>query len=166
MRIMGGIAALMICVLWGNSKAAALRMRYDALHNFARDISALAAEMEYRPRDIRDMAQGLYSGELGDFWRGFTTNMEKHHSAEKAWIQASREHSGFDMLSSHERMLIAEAGRSIGKLNAKDSAKTLRHWGEQAEKCAQELSVQIKNKGAAYQKLGLLGGLAVMLLVV
>ena len=166
MRIMGGIAALMICVLWGNSKAGTLRMRHDVMQGFACDISALAADIDYRLRDIRDMTTELYSGELGDFWKALAVNMEKQHSLEQAWMQAVKENSRFEMLSSQERGLIAEAGRSMGKLNAKDSSKTLKHWSAQAEKCAEELSVQMKNKGTVYQKLGLLGGLAVMLLIV
>ena len=74
--------------------------------------------------------------------------------------------SDFDVLSAQELALITEAGRSIGIMNAEDSAKMLKHWGEQAEKLAEELKVKSKSKCAVYQKLGLLGVLAAMLLIV
>ena len=93
-------------------------------------------------------------------------NIPSASSAERAWEIAAKTCSDFDVLSAQELALITEAGRSIGIMNAEDSAKMLKHWGEQAEKLAEELKVQSKSKGAVYQKLGLLGGLAAMLLIV
>ena len=81
-------------------------------------------------------------------------------------MTATKKYDGFNMLSAEERAIITETGRSIGKLNQKDSVAAMRLRGEQAEQYARELSELIKNKGAVYQKLGLLGGLAVMLLIV
>ena len=166
MRWAGSIAALMICVLFGKSKAAALDIRYRIMHGFALDIRRLAAEMEYRPRDIKDMVQKLPQGPASGFWREFMLNIPTASSAEKAWGIAAKKCSDFDVLSAQELALIAEAGRSIGIMNAEDSAKMLKHWGEQAEKYAADLRAQSKSKGMIYQKLGLLGGLAVMLLIV
>ena len=166
MRLMGGIAALFICVLWGNGKARMLSMRYDVMLSFAGDMRAFAAELEYRPRDIRDITKIFYSGKLDGFWREFVRHMGGCCSAEQAWMTASEEYGGFSMLSVQERMLITETGRSIGKLNGKDSVLSMKRSAEQAEQYARELNQLIKNKGAVYQKLGLLGGLAVMLLIV
>ena len=166
MRLIGSIAALMICVLFGKSKAAALDIRYRIMHGFALDMRKLAAEMQYRPRDIKEMAQKLSEGAVGGFWREFILNILTASSAEQAWEEATKKYREFDVLSFQEKALITEAGRSIGIMNAMDSAKMLQHWGDQAEKCAEELKAQSKSKGAVYQKLGLLGGLAVMLLIV
>ena len=93
-------------------------------------------------------------------------NIPTASSAERAWEIAAKTCSDFDVLSAQELALITESGRSIGIMNAEDSAKMLKHWGEQAEKRAEELKEQSKCKGAVYQKLGLLGGLAAMLLIV
>ena len=93
-------------------------------------------------------------------------NISSASSAERAWEIAAKTCSDFDVLSAQELALIAEAGRSIGIMNAEDSAKMLKHWSEQAEKYAADLRAQSKSKGMIYQKLGLLGGLAVMLLIV
>lgn len=166
MRWAGSIAALMICVLFGKSKAAVLDIRYTIMHGFALDIRWLAAEMEYRPRDIKDMVRKLQQGSAAVFWQEFMLNIPSASSAERAWEIAAKTCSDFDVLSAQELALITEAGRSIGIMNAEDSAKMLKHWGEQAEKLAEELKVQSKSKGAVYQKLGLLGGLAAMLLIV
>ena len=166
MRWAGSIAALMICVLFGKSKAAVLDIRYTIMHGFALDIRWLAAEMEYRPRDIKDMVRKLPQGPAAVFWQEFMLNIPSASSAERAWEIAAKTCSDFDVLSAQELTLITEAGRSIGIMNAEDSAKMLKHWGEQAEKYAEELKVQSKSKGAVYQKLGLLGGLAAMLLIV
>ena len=166
MRWAGSIAALMICVLFGKSKAAVLDIRYRIMHGFALDIRWLAAEMEYRPRDIKDMVRKLPQGPAAVFWQEFMLNIPSASSAERAWEIAAKTCSDFDVLSAQELALITEAGRSIGIMNAEDSTKMLKHWGEQAEKLAEELKVQSKSKGAVYQKLGLLGGLAAMLLIV
>ena len=166
MRFIGSIAALLICVLFGKSKAAALDIRYRIMHNFALDMRSLAAEMEYRPRDIRDIALKLSAGALGGFWQEFMLTIPTASGVKQAWEEAAKTYSEFDVLSSQEKALIAESGRSIGIMNAVDSAKMLKHWGEQAEKRAEELKEQSKCKGAVYQKLGLLGGLAAMLLIV
>ena len=166
MRWAGSIAALMICVLFGKSKAAVLDIRYTIMHGFALDIRWLAAEMEYRPRDIKDMVRKLPQGPAAVFWQEFMLNIPSASSAERAWEIAAKTCGDFDVLSAQELALITEAGRSIGIMNAEDSAKMLKHWGEQAEKLAEELKVQSKSKGAVYQKLGLLGGLAAMLLIV
>ena len=166
MRWAGSIAALMICVLFGKSKAAVLDIRYTIMHGFALDIRWLAAEMEYRPRDIKDMVRKLPQGPAAVFWQEFMLNIPSASSAERAWEIAAKTCSDFDVLSAQELALITEAGRSIGIMNAEDSAKMLIYWSEQAEKLAEELKVQSKSKGAVYQKLGLLGGLAAMLLIV
>ena len=166
MRLIGSVAALMICVLIGKSKAAAFDIRRRIMHNFALDMRTLAAEMEYRPRDIKDMAQKLSAGALGGFWREFILNIDTALGAEQAWGHTAKTYGEFDVLSPQEITLIAEAGRSIGIMTAEDGAKMLKYWSDRAEKHAAELQAQSKSKGAVYQKLGLLGGLAVMLLMV
>ncbi|MBQ3132282.1 MAG: stage III sporulation protein AB [Clostridia bacterium] len=166
MRLLGGIGALIICLLWGNSKARALSMRHDIMQCFAGDIRDFAAELEYRPQDIKDITKKLYTRELGAFWREFVRAMMDCGSAEQAWMKAVGKYDEFDVLSPQERMLITETGRSIGKQNLKDSVSSMKRRAEQAEQYAMELSELIKNKGTVYRKLGLLGGLAVMLLMV
>lgn len=166
MRILGGMAALMICLLWGWSKAWVLRTREDLMSAFSADIQALAAEMEYRPRDIRNMAEKLSAGRLGGFWQEFADGIADSQSAELSWQQAAEVYDGFAMLSREEYSLITEAGRSIGQRNTEDSVKSLKHWSSEAVRRADELREESRNKGAVYQKLGLLGGLAVMLLIV
>ena len=81
-------------------------------------------------------------------------------------MKAVGKYDEFDVLSPQERMLITETGRSIGKQNLKDSVSSMKRRAEQAEQYAMELSELIKKKGTVYRKLGLLGGLAVMLLMV
>lgn len=166
MRIAAGMAALMLCILWGKSKAAVLYMRQKILHGFSEDILKLACEMDYRPRDMRIMAESLVSGETGDFWRSYISGMEGGSTAELAWREAVENYGGFSVLTHDERQLIGETGRSIGMLNAKDGTETLKHKAAQAEKRADELKVQLESKGAVYQKLGLLGGIAMLLAVV
>ncbi|MBR5292839.1 MAG: stage III sporulation protein AB [Clostridia bacterium] len=165
MRLIGSIAALLLCILFGKSKAAELDMRQRIMHNFALDMRALAAEMQYRPRDIKDIAQMLSEGALGEFWREFMLNVSKGTGAEQAWEQAAKTCGEFHILSMQEMALIAESGRSIGIMNAEDNAKMLKDRSEQAETYAAELKTQSKSKGAIYQKLGMLGGLAIMLLI-
>lgn len=166
MRILGGIAALMICLLLGWSKALVLRARESMLSAFSADIQALAAEMEYRPRDIRDMAIKLSAGQFRGFWKEFADGIVNTQSAELSWRDAAEKFDGFEMLNQEEYMLIIEAGRSIGQRNTQDSIKALKHWSKEIARRADELGEEYRNKGTVYQKLGLLGGLAVMLLIV
>lgn len=166
MRLMGGIAALIICVLFGKSKAAVLDMRQRIMHYFALDMQNLAAEMQYRPRDIRDMAHKLAEGNLGGFWQEFAANISTSSGVEQAWEYTAKTYREFDVLSSRETAIIAESGRAIGLMNAEDNVRMLKYRSEQAERQAAELQAQLISKGVVYQKLGLLGGLAVMLLIV
>lgn len=166
MRLLGGITAFLICALWGISKAAALRMREEIMRCFSADMEALAAEMEYRPRNIRDMADKLQGGQLRGFWSRFSDGVDQAQSGELAWQRAAEEYDGFEVLSVRERQLITEAGRAIGQRNMESSIKALEYWGKEAGKHAEELRKQSVNKGTVYRKLGLMGGLAVMLLII
>lgn len=166
MRLIGGIAVFAICLLIGQSKAAELIIRQDIMHNFAQDLQALAVEMEYRPREIKNIAEKLCSGKLEDFWREFSMKIAECLSAEQAWEKAAKSYKGFEVLKTQELMLVIETGRSMGMLNGQDGIKILRYRSEMAEKYAEELKEQSKSKGTAYQKLGILGGLAMILLMV
>lgn len=166
MKILGGMAALMICVLWGTNRAAVLAISQRIMKKFSGDICALADEMEYRPRDIRNIADKLSSGQLGGFWRIFANNIATAASGEQAWKQAMKAYAEFSVLGVRERMLIAEAGNAMGVPDLRGSVSALRHLGRRAEMYADELEEQRRSKGTMYQKLGLLCGLAVMLLIV
>lgn len=166
MRILGGVAAFMICVLWGTNRAAVLAISQKIMSRFSRDIYTLADEMEYRPQDIRNIADKLSSGQLGGFWRVFAENIPTSASGEQAWKQAMKAYAEFSVLGARERMLIAEAGGAMGVPDLRGSVSALRHLGRRAEMYADELEKQRRSKGTMYQKLGLLCGLAVMLLIV
>lgn len=166
MRIFGGIAALTICVLFGWSKAAAIRLREETMRCFSLDMKALAAEMEYCPREIGNMIRRLYGGKLGGFWQSFGEAIPCAESVEQAWRQTAVEYGGFGVLSRDEMETLLQAGSSIGRYTAEEGAKALKHWSGEAQRRADELHKQSLSKGAVYQKLGLLGGLAAMLLIV
>lgn len=166
MRILGGMAALAICLLLGMSRAATLNIRRRIMRTFSIDMRALADEMEYRPRDIGNMAQGMYEGGHGKFWREFAANISGAASGGQAWIQTARAQEGFSLLSTGERNLIEEAGSPVCGLDIEGSVRALRHLSERAEGQADELDRQNSSRGAMYQKLGLLSGLAVMLLII
>ncbi len=166
MRILGGMAALAICVLMGWSKAFAYKMREELMRAFSADIQAFAVEMEYRTRNIKDIAHGLIKGNLGEFWRLFSEGTENMQSAEQAWYSAVNGYDGFGILSCEERALITETGRLIGRQNMQDSIKSLKQRSAEAAKRTEEIKLECSSKGIICRRLGLLGGLAVMLLIV
>lgn len=166
MRIMGGLAAFIICMLMGWGKASVFKMREDIMLAFSADIQALAVEMEYRPRNIKDMVCTFAQSSLNEFWRMFSDGIDASQSAELAWRHAVKEYTGFDALNNDERLLIAEAGRLMGRQNMQDCISSLKQRSIEAAKRAERINCECAGKGVIYRRLGLLGGLAVMLLIV
>ena len=165
MGILGGTAAFMLCALWGISKGAMLSMREEIMRCFSMDMEALAAEMEYRPRNIRDTVEKLQGRRLWGFWSRLCDEIADSQGAEPAWRRAAEEYDGFKVLSDQEMQLIAEAGRAIGQRSMESSIKAMRRCADEAEERARELQKLSMKMGTVYRKLGLLGGLAALLLI-
>jgi len=166
MRIAAGLAVMAAGAYMGYSRAYGLRRREYILRGFIADMEAVAMEVEYRPRELGDIAGRLTDGQLGEFWAGFLAQLGRCESAEEAWRAAAGEYPPFGLLSGTEREAVYSAGAGLGINAAGKQLQCVRLALAECRRLLEAVRAESEDKGGMYTKLGLLGGLAAALVII
>ncbi|NLM52536.1 MAG: hypothetical protein GX197_06925 [Firmicutes bacterium] len=170
-KCVGALCILSASLWWSNLQIAKLKARVRQLEAFRLGLRLLAAEVGYTatplPRALKQVAKQLGVESVSAFFQAVCRNLqeEKFSDATGAWlaaIEAKRENL---QLTANDWMILSRAAAGLGGLGRDDQLKQLAAAETQLAAQAAEAAAAFAGSEKMWRYLGILSGLAVVILL-
>jgi len=158
-----------ICCFVGFAKAKSLKRRLDVVEGFLLDIKQLSILMQYKRTPIASLVKELEGSALRPFWKAFLDRLTRGGPIADAW-KAALDHmresnSDFFYLADEEARVLGDFGDSLGTSDFTAQKANIEMALARLTAQAETLKREVSQKGKIYRSLGMLGGLAVAIVV-
>lgn len=153
----------------GYFKSVELRRKAETADALCQDISILMLKMEYSNLPLKQLVQQLDSMILIRFWQNFSAALD-NNTVFFAWAEAikkeQKQNPGFAALKAGDIVSITEFGKNLGITDIAAQKKNFNLFKQILEEKVKAYKSDSVTKGRMYRSIGLLGGLAVAIMMV
>ncbi len=166
---LGAIFIIFAAYSLGNRQALLLRRRVAELEEFRLALRLLMAEIGYTatplPRALDILAARLRRKEVAAFFRAVKSRLGSGHDASLAWQQAAEAVRGELALTDVDVAVLLRAGAGLGGLGRENQVKQLELVDAQLAQLSEEARSGCGDREKMCRYLGVLGGIAIVILL-
>lgn len=157
------------CCAWVGFRAEGrLKRRYDTVRAMLANISALTMCMQYTARPLSELVQECKTDKTAVFWERFAEELNRNTVA-VAWPLAMRHarerDGGFMSLQQEELAMFEEYARGLGGSDRYTQSKNAAMLEKRLDHVVSASLDTYSRKGRIYRSMGVLGGIAVAILL-
>ncbi|NLZ92598.1 MAG: hypothetical protein GX922_01070 [Firmicutes bacterium] len=168
---LGAVLIVTATMIWGNFQAEKLRARTRQLEEFRLALRLLAAEIGYTatplPRALAQVAERLTQREVRNFFTLTCQELQQSTSidAATAWLKAARLIRHRLNLTPRDWTILSRGAAGLGTLGREDQLKQLAAAEAQLASHAADAAENCANGEKMWRYLGVLSGMAVVILL-
>ena len=170
-KCIGALCILSASMWWSNLQIAKLKARVQQLEAFRLGVRLLAAEVGYTatplPRALGQVAKQTEAEGVSAFFHVVSHNLqeEKFSDAAAAWLAAVETMRGRLQLEAKDWMVLSRAAAGLGGLGRDDQLKQLAATEALLAAHAAEAAANFTGSEKMWRYLGVLSGMAVVILL-
>lgn len=168
LKIIGSIIVLISCSLWGFSRAKAFAKRPGELKTLQSLLQIFENEISFLSNVLEDAFTRVYKSTdscVALFFKAAILNLRAGMCADEAWTKAVKDNMDKTSLNSEDENIIISFGKMLGSSDLEGQIKNIRLTINQL-KIQEQKAEELKAKNESmYKNLGVLGGLAIIILL-
>ena len=169
MRYILAVMALTVCAYIGHHKSARIDKRRKLLEILHADINEVNDLMEYRRDSVAKIVERMSARDKTGLWKTLSERLNENDTLANLWAEALEELSkrgSLSPLSVEELDMLREFGMFWGMSDAQTQRANILHTLKRIEACIAALNDEYARTGKMYKSLGILGGLAMAIMII
>jgi len=168
LKILGSLIVFISCSLLGYSHARTYAKRPEELKVLQTLLQIFENEISFLSNILREAFQKVYSctdSSVAVFFKATIENLDDGLCASEAWTKAVRENISKTNLNSEDENIIISFGKMLGSSDLEGQIKNIRLTVNQL-KIQEQKAEELRSKNERmFKNLGVLGGLAIIILL-
>jgi len=170
MKYIIALGAFICCSLLGYSKANALRQRFALLTDLSTNIGRMAENVKMLKMTVPNLLKNLEKSETGILFSMLAEEFEMgvigNEAWERAYHNAKKRSAKINYLLKPELNLLCELTATLGKLEGESQYIHMSHIQNKMEDLIKRADQDLCSKSKVYLQIGILGGVAFVLLII